>query len=276
MTNTIFERYLGITMPEEEIGYICLHLAASVERNKNPLKALIVCASGIGTSQIISARLERSFKQIDIVDVISTIELKHRKIDDVDIVISTVPVEASKPVLMISPLLTQNDIRRIELFIENLTKKDIGYSGPHEFIDKRLIKVKDSQYSKETLIREICTSLSECNYIESGFVDSVLKREKIYSTEIGWGISIPHGEPEFVKFSCLVVNVLEHPVHWGSEKVDIVFLLCISPEDIKKTKKWLRDLYNFIECDENRSLLKNAKNSKEIYSIMEEFVYVDK
>lgn len=276
MTNTIFERYLGITMPEEEIGYICLHLAAAVERNKNPLKTLIVCASGIGTSQFLSVRLEKSFRQIDIVDVISIIELKHREIDDVDIVISTVPVECAKPVLMISPLLNQNDIRRIELFLEDLSKGDIEYSSKPTFMDKSLIKVKYSPDSKETLIREMCADLMNSNYIENGFEDSVLKREMIYPTEIGFGISIPHGDPKFVKHSCLVVGILEHPMDWGNEKVDMVFLLCINIEDREKSKKWLRGLYNFIENDKNRDLLKGANNSEEIYSIMEEFVNVDK
>ncbi|MDF2881750.1 MAG: modulated transcriptional regulator, MtlR family [Clostridiaceae bacterium] len=275
MTNTIFERYLGVTMPEEEIGYICLHLAAAVERNKNPLKALVVCASGIGTSQFISAKLERSFRQIDIVDVISIIELKRRNIENIDLIISTVPVECSKPVLMVSPLLNQNDIRRIELFLDDSYKGDIHHCPAPAFIDKSLIKIKNSTENKEKLIMDMCMDLLNSNYIEKGFIDSVLKRENIYPTEIGWGIALPHGDPEFVKKSCLAVNKLEQPLNWGREKVDTVFLLCISMEDRGKLKKWMRGLYNFLEIDENRIFLKNAKSNEEIYSIMEEFINVD-
>lgn len=275
MTNTIFERYIGVTMPEEEIGYICLHLAAAVERNKNPLKALVVCASGIGTSQIISAKIERSFREIEIVDVISAIELKHRKLEDVDIIISTVPVEAVKPVLMISPLLSQNDIRRLDLYIEHLTSRSANKNTMNEFIDKNLIVIKKEQGSKEDLLREMCEGLVEKGYVEKGFLDSVLEREKVYSTALGWGISLPHGEPRFVKNSCLAISILKKPIAWGSEKTDIVFLLCISPDNIKKSTKWVRGLYNFIESNENRTLLKNSKDSEEVYRIMEEFMYVD-
>lgn len=275
MTNTIFERYLGVTMPEEEIGYICLHLAAAVERNKNPLRALVVCASGIGTSQFISARLERSFKQIDIMDVISIIELKHRNLENIDLIISTVPVECIKPVLMISPLLNHNDIRRLELFLEESHRGDINNYSANEFINKSFIKVKSCSENKEKFIKDMCRDLLNSNYIEKGFVDSVLKREEIYSTEIGWGIALPHGDPEFVKKSCLTVNVLERPLDWGRENVDTVFLLCISMEDRGKLKKWMRGLYNFLDKEENRVFLKNAKSSEDIYSIMEEFINVD-
>lgn len=275
MTNTIFERYIGVTMPEEEIGYICLHLAAAVERNKNPLRALVVCASGIGTSQIISARIERSFKEVEIVDVISAIELKHRKLEDVDIVISTVPVMAAKPVLMISPLLSQNDIRRIDLYIDHLTSRAADKSTVHEFTDKSMIFIRKEQLSKEDLLREMCEGLVKRGYVEKGFIDSVLEREKVYSTALGWGISLPHGEPRLVKTSCLAISILKKPIDWGSEKTDIVFLLCISPDNIKKSTKWVRGLYNFIESNENRALLKNSKDSEEVYRIMEEFMYVD-
>ncbi|MFL0268622.1 BglG family transcription antiterminator [Candidatus Clostridium radicumherbarum] len=276
MTNTIFERYLGITMPEEEIGYICLHLAAAVERNKNPIKVLVVCASGIGTSQFISARLERSFRQIDIVDVISIIELKRRKTEDIDLVISTVPVECTKPVLMISPLLNQNDIRRIELFIEDFSKEDFEYHPSPKIIDKSLIKLSSTLKDMEALIREMCTDLIQSDYIQEEFVDSVFEREVLSPTEIGWGIAIPHGDTKFVNHSCLAVNRLKEPITWGSEKVDTIFLLCIKTEDRERAKKWVRSLYNFIENDKNRDILKKAKNSEEIYSIMEEFLYVDK
>ena len=117
--------------------------------------------------------------------------------------------------------------------------------------------------------------LLNSNYIEKGFVDSVLKREEIYSTEIAWGIALPHGDPQFVKKSCLAVNILENQLDWGRENVDTVFLLCISMEDRGKLKKWMRGLYNFLEIDENRVFLKNAKSSEEIYNIMEEFIDVD-
>lgn len=276
MTSTVFERYLGITMPEEEIGYICLHLAASVERNKNPLKTLIVCASGIGTSQFIAARLERSFRQLDIVDVISIIELKHRKLQDIDIVISTVPIEVNKPLLMISPMLNQNDIRRMERFLDNVSNKGWEDSAKDSFVEKSLIIKKNLSENKEALIKDLCTPLLNLNYIKEQFIESVLEREKINSTAIGRGIAIPHGSPEFVNCSRLIVSILEKPITWGDEKVDIVFLICISSEDKVKAKKWLKGLYNFIENDENISQLKKIKDNDDISGIMEGYVYADK
>lgn len=276
MTSTVFEKYLSVKMPEEEIGYICLHLAASVERNKNPLKALIVCASGIGTSQFIAARLERSFRQIEIIDVISIIELKQRSLNGIDIVISTVPVEINRPKLMISPLLNQNDIRRLGIFIDNVysnkTKNDETYS----IIDKNLIRIRGSVESKELLIKEICGDLVNRKHIFEEYVYGVLEREKLYSTAIGGGVAIPHGEVALVKRSCFAISILDQPVCWGNESVEIIILLCISEKDREKSKKWMRNLYNFIEDSSNVKFLKNIKSSEEISRVMEEFIYAGK
>lgn len=116
-TSVVFKKYLGVKIHEEEIGYIALHIEASVERNRSLIRVLVVCAYGIGTSQLLAARLRKSFRQLDIVDIISSIALDEKSLENIDIIISTVQVKASKPVLNISPILTENDMERLESFI---------------------------------------------------------------------------------------------------------------------------------------------------------------
>lgn len=130
ITSVVFEKYLGIKIDEEEIGYIALHIGAAVERNKNSLRALIVCHSGIGTSQILLARLKKSFRYLDIKGVLSSIAIKNNSLDDIDIIISTVPLEeVEKPVLVVKPLLTQKDIKRLNNFINIINQGKTQYSS---------------------------------------------------------------------------------------------------------------------------------------------------
>ncbi|UZQ82624.1 transcription antiterminator [Thermoanaerobacter sp. RKWS2] len=143
MTSVVFEKYLGKKVAEEEIGYIALHLGAAVERAKKPLKALVVCTTGIGTAQLLAARLEKSFKQIEIKDIVSSVSLHESILNDIDIVISTVPIEINKPFINISPLLTQNDIKRLDEFIQALNKRS-------NLIDTQLLDV-DGIYLKKKI-----------------------------------------------------------------------------------------------------------------------------
>lgn len=123
IASTVFEKYLDVSIPEDEIGYIAVHIGAAVERNRTSLKTIIVCHTGIGTSQLLSARIKRCFKQIDIVDVTSSYDIKKRSLEDIDTVISTVPLEIDVPVLVVRALLTQNDIKKIENFINEIFEK---------------------------------------------------------------------------------------------------------------------------------------------------------
>src|SRR5699024_4672057 len=59
------ESNIEIDINENEIGYLVLHIGAAIERRKYisvPKRCLIVCASGLGTAQLIYYRLKVNFE----------------------------------------------------------------------------------------------------------------------------------------------------------------------------------------------------------------------
>jgi activator of the mannose operon (transcriptional antiterminator) len=271
MTSVVFEKYLGVKIQEEELGYICLHLGASVERNKNPLKTIVVCASGIGTSQLIAIRLEKSFKQLEIVDVISTLELKQLNYDEIDIIISTIPIEVKKPLLIISPLLKQNDIKKIEYFINNT----IEAMNNKEIVEEELVHINVDSTDKENAIKEICSELFKKGYITQEYLPSTLRRESIASTAIGKGIAIPHGDTPYVNKSCIAARTYKNSIAWGEEAVDVVIMICLSEKDIQKSKSIFRSLYNLLDSDEFIDKIRTSKDKGEIARILEGWIHAD-
>ncbi|MDP9750859.1 BglG family transcription antiterminator [Thermoanaerobacter pentosaceus] len=269
MTSVVFEKYLGKKVAEEEIGYIALHLGAAVERAKKPLRALVVCTTGIGTAQLLVARLEKSFKQIEIKDIISSVSLHESILNDIDIVISTVPIEINKPFINISPLLTQNDIKRLDEFIESLTKKS-------NLIETQLIEVDDIYLQKDDLLSKVCMELSKKGYVKDEYLEDVITREKIASTAIGNGIAIPHGLPEHVNKSVFTVVRLKNPMVWDEEKVDMLFMIALTQRDIGKARYIFRKLYNKLESSEFVESIKKAKNKEEIIKLLEVIYDADK
>ncbi len=108
MTSIVFEKYVGCRVNEEEIGYIALHIGAAMERSKKAFKALVVCTSGIGTSQLLAARLGRCFRDIEIKKILSVADIQDDITNDVDFIISTVPLSreaVNRPVIHISPFI---------------------------------------------------------------------------------------------------------------------------------------------------------------------------
>lgn len=112
----VFEEYVGRKLSEEEIAYIVVHICATIERNKNETvrySVVLVCNGGIGTSQLLLARLEKFF-HLDVIDIIPAHDIENMNMDDVDAVISTISLEGKGiEYIQVNPLLTDEDCIRV-------------------------------------------------------------------------------------------------------------------------------------------------------------------
>lgn len=112
----VFEEYVGRKLSEEEIAYIVVHICAAIERNKNETvrySVVLVCNGGIGTSQLLLARLEKFF-HLDVIDIIPAHDIENMNMDDVDAVISTISLERKGiEYIQVDPLLTDEDCIRV-------------------------------------------------------------------------------------------------------------------------------------------------------------------
>lgn len=97
----VLEQGLNCTLDENEISFLLLHVIVAVERRARKLPVLdvvIVCNSGMGTSQYLAASLQKSF-QIHVLSVTSTHLLDSTLQENhCDLVISTVPLGGGLPV----------------------------------------------------------------------------------------------------------------------------------------------------------------------------------
>ena len=111
---------LGDTgVPADEIGFLTMYLAGSLERNRlrPKIRVTVVCPAGMATAWILVSRLLAVFPQVDVTRVVSKTAFE-RGPDGIatDVVVSTVPIEEDAdgvPAVVVSPLLRQRDIRRL-------------------------------------------------------------------------------------------------------------------------------------------------------------------
>ena len=117
----------GIEFDENEIGYIALHIEVALERQKRSEtyapRCLIVCATGLGTSQLLSYKLKNRFgDRLQIQGTTEYYNLKNHPLDEVDLIISTIPIKENLPVpvLQVSTILGDMDVKLIERVIVNM------------------------------------------------------------------------------------------------------------------------------------------------------------
>lgn len=106
-----------IVPTDDEITYILLHFAAAINRKRQnarrTVNVVVVCATGIGTAELVVTGLNRNFS-LDIKGTVARHQLdKFLQKEEVDLIITTVPVRTRKPFVKVSPLLKREDIVRI-------------------------------------------------------------------------------------------------------------------------------------------------------------------
>ena len=93
-----------------------MHLGAALEEednlNQRVFKVLVACPTGIGTSKLLATQLKREFSNLEIVAVVSAVNVDYDlyKRENVEFIISTVPIENAKlPVVVVDFMLNEND-----------------------------------------------------------------------------------------------------------------------------------------------------------------------
>lgn len=92
-SKSIFEEYYSYEIPIEEVGYIALHIAAAIERSKEPLSTYIVYHSSYSEIKLMIEILKNNFNQLKIQKVIPISMIDGINQDEIDIVITTQKLE---------------------------------------------------------------------------------------------------------------------------------------------------------------------------------------
>ena len=246
------EDNLEISINEEEIGNIALHIGGAIERanqntKKKIYKVVIVCTSGIGTSMLIKSKLENLFyNKIEIVKVIPAYLIDYINIIDVDFVISTVPIELENiPLIKISPLLNEKEVKIIEKYLE--TEKVYSNLSIQSLLERDLFFTNLIFDTKEKIIEYMADALIEKEYIDEEMKQSFFDREKIATTEIGNMVAIPHGAKGKIFKNRIAIGILRKPIKWEINEVKLVIMIAIDTEFVLNYEELFSDIYKRVD-----------------------------
>lgn len=134
-------------------------------------------------------------------------------------------------------------------------------------IDKQLIILDCEIKSKEDIMFLLSKRAKQLHYIcnDIEYLSAVKKREKEYSTAIGYGVAIPHGKTWAVEKSFIGFIRCKEPIKWGAEKVSLIFQLGISTKNTEALHlKVLAEISrNLMKQKFREHLLKGSK--QEVY-----------
>lgn len=105
------EQMLGMPIPDSEVAYLALHFGANLKVSKqkgDKLRILIVCVNGISTGNMIKHEIKKLLPEAEIVDVVAAIDVFNAQ-NICDLVISTTKIKSVVPVIVVSPILSDED-----------------------------------------------------------------------------------------------------------------------------------------------------------------------
>jgi mannitol operon transcriptional antiterminator len=113
----------GLAVPGEEVGFLSMYLAGALERHRlqPKVRVTVVCPAGMATVWILVSRLMAAFPQAEIAQVVSKTAFDE-EVDrpTTDVMVSTVPLDnvaGDVPVVVVSPLLSERDIRHLTRYL---------------------------------------------------------------------------------------------------------------------------------------------------------------
>ena len=238
------EKIFKVKLNENEIGLLTLHFASCEERTRkeNKLKVIIICHYGIGTSELLKEKLKRKYEEFQIIGVYPEAFIDIAFKENPDIIITTVPItqKYSKPIIHIENIFTDEIFVKIN---QSLTENINSEQKIKQLFSEPLFFKIQAENSSD-VIKKMSDNLLEMNITSIEVINQVIERERISPTDIGNLVAIPHTISSLQPTSFISVGILEKPILWSKDKVQLVFLACFNNEDTKN-QDIFRFLYNF-------------------------------
>lgn len=145
-----------------------------------------------------------------------------------------------------------------------------------ELLLRQAIILKLNSGEKSAVIAELTAPLVASGLVTSQeeFISSIMRRENLESTGIGYGVAIPHARTNAVQQVVIAFGRSEKGVDFSSldGKLSHLIFLIAAPETLKREYIWtLAKLSSLLRREEVRNRLLQAETVDEVYATIEQY-----
>lgn len=212
---------------ENEIAFVSIHIQASLERNMmtRKLNTVIIGSYGIGTTKLLEAQIKNEFPNLEIQATVAYYAAELMDFNDIDLVISTVPITVSKsiPCITVEVPIKPESMQAIKRVLQS------KYFWSREIYPIILELPEDIREERDAL-RFIEASIQRIESKVVPLCSSFEAREKSLTTNIGRGIAMPHAlfEERFDYHLYFFHSRLG--IQWGPSSVNLIATILITSE----------------------------------------------
>ena len=230
---------------QEEWAYVVLHILAAIERyqRKGLPRVLLLTSQGKGGTEVLKNRVVNNFgNRLTVVNTIRYYELSAIDFSEIDFIISSIDLNGQVypcPVLQVSIFLNQEDIEKVEHFIEkfmgsedkeNILESEEGHAL-NKIFRKEGFHYMEEPVTKEEVLEHLVGSLSEGDNptFKKEMIEQIAIREELGGVAFNDLIALPHPAHSLSIREEIAVALLEHPIKWDETHQNIRLVILISP-----------------------------------------------
>lgn len=242
---------LSYQVSDHEWAYVVLHVLAAIERYKqeNKVNAIVICATGLGSAQMLKSRLENEFSSnLNIVDVISYYQLSDDLLENIDLIISTIDISTSfynVPAVKVSVFLNKQDIDSLNRYIQgggqNLqalgkNKYDDKIEQVfHRYFNEERFVVFEQEIQRDNALDILIRRLSDSDKqdFQQDLKNQIQIREQFGSLAFSDQVAFPHPAQPVGLNSEIVVGVCLSQLEWDSDHTEVQIIILMSHSRIE-------------------------------------------
>ncbi|MGR0221113.1 BglG family transcription antiterminator [Agromyces sp. ZXT2-6] len=230
-------RLEGITVNDDEIAYLAMHLGAALERTRSrgdAVRVTVIAPEYHDARELLLDRLRGGLG--DDVEIVvggaASLDDPSSYVDDADLVVSVLPPRVPHPsVVAVPPFPTTDDVERIRQELARIRRGRrrarlastlTRTIGPDLFV--RGVGGRD----REDVIRLLGDRLMAAGVIDETYVHGVLERERMSSTAFTDLLAVPHAMTMTAERSAIAIAIDERPIAWGGAEVHVVALIAFA------------------------------------------------
>lgn len=238
----LIEKTYEITFTEDEIAYLTVHFVSSIERvstqKHSYIKVVLLCGSGIGTSQLLKSKLGNIYPEFEVIDAYSIYQIDEKALlsKGVDYIISTVDCEFNQlPVVTVDAFLNRNSRDKLNQIVNHFRESKVvniehmGENLRKLLPEHRIIKLNQI-VNKEKAIHQVSELLFHDDIIDYRYADEIIKQMESFGPYmiINPHIALLHSDTTYVRSGAgFALAYIENGISFGHQTYDPVKVIIV-------------------------------------------------
>jgi lichenan operon transcriptional antiterminator len=229
------QREKSITINDDEISYIAMHLGSHLERQSRQEELLTVAIVSPGyydMHDILRRHIEKALGDEVSVEVVVTRTDVDWTDFSTDLVLTTIGVKgAADNVVVIQPFLTEGDVENIRRAISRVRRHRRRVRIKDDlllYFDERLFLRNVQAQDEASMIRVLGDRMIELGIIDETYIAGAVEREALSSTAFTESLAVPHAMAMSASRTSIAIAVNETAMPWGENRVNVIALIAFS------------------------------------------------